>query len=240
LSSLRKKLKNNYNFIINLSGNINHKKNVETKKVHFYGVKNLLKIINIKELKLFIQIGSSLEYGKNNSPQKEKTICNPISYYAKAKYNASSLLKKKIKNYLILRPYQIYGPNQKEDRLIPMVIKSCLNNKFFPCTDGNQLRDFLYVDDFSNLIEKILKKNKFKHNIYNVGYGKPIKVRKVIQLILKKTKKGKPLFGKIQMRKDESKKLFPSILRAKKEFNWKPKIKIENGLNKTITFYAKK
>lgn len=240
LINLRKKLKTNYNFILNFSGNINHKKDFETKRVHFHGVKNMLKVINTEELKLFIQIGSSLEYGKDKSPQKEKIICKPISYYGKAKYMASTLLKKKITNFLILRPYQIYGPNQKADRLIPMVIKFCLQDKKFPCTNGNQLRDFLYVDDFSNLIIKILQKNKFKHNIYNVGFGKPVKVKKVIQLIFKKIKRGVPLYGKIKMRKDEIKKLYPNISRVKKEFKWKPKIQIENGLKKTIAFYAKK
>ena len=81
-------------------------------------------------------------------------------------------------NFIILRPYQVYGPYQKYDRLIPMVIKSCLKNKKFPCTEGNQERDFLYVDDFTDLIIKILRKKNFKNRIFNVGYGKPIKVKK--------------------------------------------------------------
>ena len=70
--------------------------------------------------------------------------------------------KKKMSNFIILRPYQVYGPYQKYDRLIPMVIKSCLKNKKFPCTEGNQERDFLYVDDFTDLIIKILKKKILK------------------------------------------------------------------------------
>ncbi len=236
---LQKKIKKNYDVIINLSGNIDHKKNNENLKVHYIGLNNLLKVLNLKKIELFLQIGSSLEYGKKLSPQKENTICNPISYYGKAKYKASSLLKKNISNYVIIRPYQVYGPYQKDNRLIPMVIKSCIENKAFPCSSGNQERDFLYVDDFISLIIKIIYKKKFKNKIFNIGYGKPVKVKKVINLIFNIIKKGRPLFGSIRMRKDEINKLYPDISRVKKEFNWKPKTSLKRGLIKTINFYAK-
>ena len=120
-----------------------------------------------------------------------------------------------------------------------MVIKSCIENKSFPCSHGNQERDFLYIDDFVNLIIKIINKNNFKNKVFNIGYGKPIKVKKVINLILDIIKKGRPLFGSIKMRKDEIKKLYPDISRAQREFNWKPKISLKKGLIKTIYFYAK-
>ncbi len=239
-SNLKKIINRNFNIIINLSGNIDHKKNIETKKVHFEGLKNLLKLVDQKSLELFIQIGSSLEYGKKLSPQKERLFCNPISYYGKAKYKASLFVKKHLKNFVILRPYQIFGPHQKNNRLIPMTIMACLNNLNFPCTSGNQLRDFLYVDDFSDLIIKIIKKKNFKHRIYNVGNGKSIKVKTVINLIHKIIHKGKPLFGRIKMRTDELKTLYPDISRIKKEFNWKPKVSLKKGLKNTISYYEKR
>ena len=70
--------------------------------------------------------------------------------------------KKKFK-FIILRLYQIYGPNQEINRLIPIVISSCLKNKKFKCSSGIQIRDFLYVEDLLNLINKIIcikKKNQ--------------------------------------------------------------------------------
>ncbi len=239
LKDLKKKINKNYEYVINLSGNIDHKKNNETFEVHYNGLNNLLKTINLKKLELFLQIGSCLEYGRKPSPQKENFFCKPISYYGKAKYMASNLLQKKTTNFIILRPYQVYGPYQKYDRLIPMVIKSCLKNKNFPCTQGNQERDFLYVDDFTDLIIKILKKKKFANRIFNVGYGKPVKVKKIINLILKITSKGNPLFGNIKMRKDEVKKLYPDLSLIKKELKWKPKISLKEGLKRTVAYYAK-
>ena len=120
-----------------------------------------------------------------------------------------------------------------------MVINQCLKGKKFPCTNGLQYRDFLYVDDFTNLILKILNKKKLKERVLNVGYGKPYTVKKIIKNIFKLVKKGKPLFGKIKMRKDEIQKLYPSLFKLKKELNWQPKININSGLKKTISFYEK-
>ena len=237
LNSLKKKITENYDYIINFAGNINHKNRNQTYNAHFSGVKNLISVIDTHGLKLFIQIGSSLEYGDKKSPQDEKQICKPISHYGKSKLLSSNHIKKKIKNFIILRLYQVYGPFQKNNRLIPIVIDSCLKNKSFECTDGSQLRDFLYVDDFTNLIIKILKTKKILSGIYNVGYGKPIKVREIIKYINKKIGKGKALFGLIKMRKDEMTESYPDIKKVKKIFSWSPKINFRIGLKKTIKHY---
>ena len=236
-NKLRKKIKNNYDYLINFSGNIDHSNKNIVKKVHYLGLINLVKCIDIKKLKLFVQIGSSLEYGKSPSPHKESLFCKPVSYYGKSKNLSSKFIRKKIKKFIILRPYQIYGPGQKTDRLIPSVIENCIKNREFNCTEGQQLRDFLHVNDFTKLILKILKKKEIKYGIYNVGTGKPYKVKFIINLIKSLTGKGKPLFGKKKMRKNEIMKLYPDIRKVKKTFNWKPKVEIKKGIQKTIKSY---
>lgn len=238
IKSLKKKIKPSYDFVINLSGNINHKKQVKTLKTHYLGLKNLVNIFSKTDLKCFIQIGSSLEYGRISSPNKESQKCKPVSYYGKAKYLASKHLidfdESNSFPFIILRLYQVFGPKQKEDRLIPYVISSCKKDKKFKCTDGKQLRDFLYVDDFTSLVIKICNKKKINKGIYNVGFGKTVKIKFVIETIRKIIGKGKPLFGAIKMRKDETKILFPDISKTKKEFGWKPKITFFKGIKNIL------
>ena len=155
---LRKKLKNKkFDFVINFSGNIDHSDKKETFKAHFDGVKNIVKYIKLTKSGLLIQAGSSLEYGENKSPQNEKQICKPLSAYGEAKLLSSKFIMKNLNDFIILRPYQIYGPHQKKNRLIPITINSCIKNLKFPCTQGSQKRDFLYIDDFIDLIIKILE-----------------------------------------------------------------------------------
>ena len=63
---------------------------------------------------------------------------------------SKNLLKLYVKHnfpVIIFRPYQDFGPNQDLNRLIPIVISNCLKDKKFPCSEGKQYRDFLYIDD---------------------------------------------------------------------------------------------
>ena len=239
-----KSIKEKFDNIINLSGYVDHSNKKLTYNTHYIGCMNLVKYLKNTKIKSFIQVGSSLEYGKIRSPQREdKKTFKTHSIYSRSKLLATRYLMKehKLKNYpvIILRGYQIYGPNQDNNRLISSVIFNCFKNKFFPCSSGEQLRDFLYIDDFIRAIYKALNNDKAIGNIINIGSGNPIKVKKVILLIQKMIKKGKPNFGKINLRKDELKILYPSISKAFKILKWKPRIKFENGLKKTILYYRK-
>ena len=145
---LKNKIKHRYDVIINLSGYVDHKNKSKVYDVHYTGAKNLIDFFKDKNIDQFIQIGSSIEYGKSKSPHLEpKTlkIFNTFSHYGNAKYKISkyilNLYKKENFPFIILRPYIIYGPGQTTDRLIPQSIVSCLNDKEFRCSSGVQKRE---------------------------------------------------------------------------------------------------
>ena len=235
--------KKNINFIINLAGYIDHSGNKKNLKTHFIGTKNLADKFLKSKLTNFIQAGTSLEYGNVKSPQKERVREKPVGKYGKTKLQANLYLEKLRKKYgfpyVVLRIYQIFGPNQDSTRLVPFVIRSCLKNLEFPCTHGKQIRDFLYVDDFTDLISKILTSKKKFSGIFNIGSGKPISVQKLINYIKNKIGKGTPLYGRVKMRKEEQMLFFPETKKIKNAINWKPKTSLSTSLNKTIKYYSK-
>ena len=235
-----KRIKEKIDIVINLGGNINHSNKKETYESHFIGCKNLVDFFKTKNLNIFIQIGSSLEYGKISTPHKEKSKCKPNSYYGIAKLKATNYVKKSNIPYVVLRLYQIYGPFQKKNRLISTAIDSLIKEKIFKSSNGIQIRDFMYISDLIMLIKLILRKKKFNQGIYNVGSGKGIQVRKILSQIKSLIQKGNIKFGYNKMRKDELLKNYPSIQKVKKEFRWSSKISINKGLKKTIKFYEKK
>ena len=94
--------------------------------------------------------------------------------------------------------------------------------------------DFCFIDDAVRAIFKTLISKKTNGKIINIGYGKPIKIKKVISLVSKLNGKGKPQFGKLKYRKGTNMKLFPSINKAKKIIRWKPEVKFIDGLKLTI------
>ena len=234
-----------FDFVINFAGNINHKEKKKTYDTHYLGLKNLVEVLLNKGLKKFIQIGSSVEYGFLKSPQKEISnikLKNLKSTYAKSKLLSTNYLlnlsKKKKFPAIIIRPYLVYGPYQSLDRLIPNTIYKCLKNESFDCSKGNQIRNFIYIEDFIKMIFKCLFVES--HGlILNIGSTKNYKVKYVINKIKKLVNSGYPKFGKIKLRKDEPKNLYPDLSLLKKTINFKEEIKIENGLIKTISYYKK-
>tara|TARA_A100001011_G_C14321289_1_gene850804 strand:- start:4833 stop:5744 length:912 start_codon:yes stop_codon:yes gene_type:complete len=240
---LKKRLDYYYDYIVNLSGYVDHSNKNSIKKIHFGGYKNLILNFKLNEPKKFIQIGSSIEYGKIKSPQKEIQIKNKNtnSNYGNAKLSSTlHLLDFSKKNNFpgtIIRLYLVYGPNQDENRVIPFVIKNSIKNKKFNCSSGIQFRDFTYIDDVIQAIYKSLNSKRSNGELINVGFGKPYKIKYLINMIVKHVGSGKPIFSKMKLRKDELLSLYPSIRKSKKILNWEPKISLINGIKKTIKFY---
>ncbi len=241
---LKKLINDKFSYVVNLSGYVDHSNKVKTYQSHYIGCKNIVNIfLKLKPIS-FIQIGSSLEYGKLNSPQRENDKCKPISVYANSKYLSTkyllSIYKKKNFPVTILRLYQAYGTNKDLNRLIPIVINSCLKKQKFPCSEGKQFRDFIYVTDVVSAIIKSLQSKKTRGQIINIGSGKAYNIKNLIQKIVKLTKGGKPQYGKIKLRKEEALKIFPSITKAKKLLKWKPKVNLNRGLISTIKTFSEK
>ena len=235
---LNKILDHNFDYVVNLAGYVDHSNKKKTKKSHFDGCKNLALFFLNSKIKKFVQIGSSIEYGKINSPQIENNHNKQKTYSV---YGNSKLLSTKFLLSLnekfnfpvsILRLYLVYGPNQDINRVIPITIKNAINDNKFNCSSGLQLRDFIHIEDLVKAILKVLTNKKTNGEILNIASGKPIQVKNLILKICKLVGNGKPQFGKIKFRKDEIKNLFPSIAKAQKLLNWKPLININLGLKK--------
>jgi nucleoside-diphosphate-sugar epimerase len=238
---INKKIKENFDYVVNLAGYVDHLDKINTFKSHYLGCKNISNFFLKKKIKRFIQVSSSMEYGLARSPQRENFKCEPKSVYGRAKFLSTQYLLKLYKKnkfpVTIVRLYQIFGPYQDLNRFIPVVINSCKDNKDFPCSHGRQYRDFLYIDDLIDAIFLILRNPKATGEIFNVGSGKPLKIRNIIKKILSYYRSGKPQFGAIELRKEEQMKIYPDIFKVQITLNWKPKINFLDGLKKTIKYY---
>lgn len=244
LKKLKKTIKSNYDYVVNLGGYIDHINNEKVKKNHLIGPKNLFKIFKERQIKSFIQIGSSTEYGRLKSPQKEDSKICPKDIYGKYKFLATKYYLECYKKFnfpvSIIRFYQIYGPHQKKNRFIPQLINACKTRNIFYTSNGTQSRDFLYIDDAINGIIKCIMSPKSKGKIFNIGCGKAVQLKKIMKIVEKKMGNFNPVFGKISLRKNENRVLYPDISKAKKVLKWKNKTTFEKGIDKTIKYYKGK
>lgn len=245
-NNITKKINNNYDYVVNLAGYVDHSNKKKTKISHYNGCKNLSSLFIGSNIKKFVQIGSSIEYGKTRSPQIENNdnFQKVYSVYGNAKLLSTKFLLSLKKKFsfpvTIIRLYLVYGPYQDINRVIPVTILNAINNSNFDCSDGSQYRDFTYIDDVIKAIIKVLKNKKTNGQIINIGSGKPYNIKKLILKICRLIGSGKPNFGKIKLRKDEIIKLYPNISKAKKILMWKPKISLNLGLKRTINYFKKR
>ena len=245
LELLREKIPQDLDYLVNLSGYIDHSPfnngGSQIIDTHLGGTINLLKATNWKRLKRFVQIGSSDEYGGNLSPLNEDLPAAPISPYAFSKSASIELLKMlhKTESFpsVMLRLFLVFGPRQDSKRFLPQLIKGCLEDKKIPVSSGEQLRDFCYVE---NIVEGILLSLSCEDavgEIINLGSGKPISIKQMINRVHSQIGSGKPVFGEIAHRPQENMELYADVTKAKELLGWEERIGLEEGLDRTINHY---
>ena len=134
------------------------------------------------------------------------------------------------------RIFFLYGPNEHPERLVSSVITSLLQDKNVSCSHGNQIRDFLHVEDVASAFVALLESDV--RGPVNIASGRPLALRDVICKIGKKL--GRPeliRLGDIPSSKDEPPLLVAEVRRLRKEVGWAPEYDIDSGLDQTIEWW---
>lgn len=235
-----------FDYVINAGGYIDHAKYLEGGRqvinTHYVGTLNLLDLVYQPGLKRFIQIGSSDEYGNSPAPQREDMREAAIAPYSAAKVATTNLLQTLARSEgfpgVVVRLFLVYGPGQYEARFLPFVINGCLQNVAFPTSQGEQLRDFCYIEDVvEGLLLSAVKKEAIGQ-VINIASGKPISIRNVIMKVVELIGGGNPTFGAHSYRSGENMALYANIQKAGTILNWGPTTLLDEGLKKTIVWYS--
>jgi GDP-L-fucose synthase len=201
----------------------------------------------------FCFISSNTVYPVTNFPVKEVDV----NYEFFSKYFIVGWMKlfsekmcqmygkhiEKPMNTLVARPGNLYGPNDKftwkESKVIAALIRKSVerHDPLEVWGDGNDLKDFLYIDDFILGLLAVFQINDDFETI-NIASGAPITIKEIVNIIVKINKN----FSKIKY--DSTKptmlpKRLINIDKIKKKCNWQPKTSINQGLKLTIDWYKK-
>ena len=136
-------------------------------------------------LRLFIQFGSSEEYGSEGSPFVETQRERPNSPYALVKQLTTNTAIMLYDNYgfptMVVRPGNLFGPGQNKSKFIPYVIEQLRKGEPLNVSPCEQRRDFIHVDVFSLDIHGLLKHaDRVVGQIVNVSSGQSISLRQII------------------------------------------------------------
>jgi dTDP-glucose 4,6-dehydratase len=248
-------------YIVNFAAESHVDRSLNNPKVfldtNVIGVQNILDVAlkywksNARDKK-FIQISTDEVYGDRQDfePADESTLLNPSNPYSASKVGGEMLVKAYGRSYSL--PYNIvrssnnYGPKQHKEKLIPVIIKKIMNNNKIPIYgDGKQKRDWIFVEDNCRGIMKILKEGKNKE-IYNLGTEKLTENINLVRIIFDIVKGKTELEGNykesiefVEDRLGHDREYRLNCNKIKRELGWKPTVKLEEGLEKTVDWYLK-
>jgi nucleoside-diphosphate-sugar epimerase len=246
VDSLRKALADrHFDYVVNCGGYIDHalftsggRRVIES---HFDGVLNLVESINRQALKRFVNFGSSDEYGAMAAPQSEAMREAPISPYSLAKVATTHFLQMMHGTEglpaVTLRLFLSYGPGQDQRRFLPQIIRGCLAGRCFPASGGEQLRDFCYIDDTVRAVFAAMQTEAADGEVINVGSGKGLSIRSMIETVCRMIGGGTPQFGTVPYRQGENMALHADIAKAGALLGWTPRLSLDEGLRRTIASY---
>ncbi len=224
---------------------------IETLMVNSLGTKRLLDFIKNKKT-VFVLASTSEIYGNPKlHPQKENYWGNVNPVGTRACYDEGkrfgealtiSYFRKFKLDLRIARIFNTYGPNMEKNdgRAISNFITQALSDK--PLTvygDGSQTRSFCYISDLVKGLFLLAIKKGLAGEIVNLGNPDERKIIEVAKIIKKLTKTRSPIVFQ-EKSPDDPEKRKPSIEKATKLLSWKPKIKLEDGLKKTIDYFKKR
>lgn len=202
-----------------------------------------LELINLAikyKVNYFINTGTFMEYTLNN----EQLVCsydlNPKTFYATTKISFEEILKFFESNYPIhiatLKIYSPYGDKDDVKKIIPYLVNNTLNNKQVSINYPNNKLNLVFVDDivsaFLKLREHILQFNEYES--FDIANNISYSLSEIYNFIENFVEKNETISIKgVEIGN------IPNINHNKK-ISWRPHIKIEDGLKKTIEYYKKK
>lgn len=254
VDNLKRYVKKNYFAIYHLAGFSGSAKSNEQKTECFrqntFSSANLCELITkySPNTKLILS-GSRLEYGvPRYLPIDESHPTLPNSIYGLSKLAATQTgliyFKKNNLDITIFRTSNVYGPHPSTSfagyNVINFFIDRAVKNQELKIYgDGEQLRDYIYIDDLVEVFTKVLKTSTLG-NIYNLGYGRGIKFKDMVAKIIKIVGKGKLTYEKWpdDYTEVETGSYVTDISKIKKDLKFIPRTSFEKGIEKTARNYS--
>ena len=196
-----------------------------------------IEVASINKAKLLYL--SSYIYGNPDyNPIDEKHKVRPNNPYMNSKWIAEQLCTSICKQLhiplTVFRTFNIYGPGLKKGRLISDLLQNILNGEDLLLNDSKPIRDYLYVEDFIDLVLCLLKTKKSSDGIFNVGSGQSHSNLEVAQAIQTLTSSQSQIKILSKPRKNDIVLCTMNNKKIRTHFNWVPKYNLSKGLSHTF------
>lgn len=137
------------------------------------------------------------------------------------------------------RFFYLYGPGEAKERLVPSVILSLLRGETAKCTEGEQIRDFLHVEDVASAVWAVAQSDL--SGPVNVGSGQPVKIRTLVEMIARLVGGSENVeFGAMPSSVEEPPLLVADVRKLRARTDWTPTRSLEDGLRQTVSWWRER
>jgi dTDP-glucose 4,6-dehydratase len=207
------------------------------------GTLSLLDAARKAKLARFVHVSTDEVYGDIDAPHEadEQFPLRTSSPYSASKAGADLLALSYVRtfgmNLSVTRASNNYGPDQFPEKLIPLMISNALDEKPLPVYgDGQQVRDWLYVDDHCRGIWAVLEKGA-AGEVYNIGGNCSLPNLDVVHRILALTGRSTSLITTVADRPGHDRRYALTSAKMERDLGWTPQMDFEQGLRLTIDWY---
>ena len=202
---------------------------------------NLLALGGELRVKHWLGLGSQAEYGPHSAALDEQTPTRPTTLYGITKLAACLATERLCEQYGIrfawLRLFSSYGPTDHPTWMIPSLILSLLRRERPALTAGEQLWDYIYVEDVAEALYSVLTTSSAS-GVYNLGSGRAIPLRQLVEQIRDYVDVTLPLgFGEVASRPDQVMHLEADTTRLHQATGWAPRVELAVGMERTVRWY---
>ena len=212
-------------------------------QTNFNGSFTLLEAARRHKIARFVHVSTDEVYGSIEAPHEadENFPLRASSPYSASKAGSDLLALSYYTTYKlnisVTRASNNYGPYQFPEKLIPLMISNALEDKPLPIYgDGQQIRDWLYVEDHCRAIHSVLEKGR-PGEVYNVGGNCSLPNLEVVRRILKATGKPESLMTRVADRPGHDRRYALTNEKLTRETGWEPLMNFNEGLTATIDWY---
>jgi dTDP-glucose 4,6-dehydratase len=209
------------------------------------GTFTLLEAARRNNVARFVHVSTDEVYGSIEPPHEadESYPVHASSPYSASKAGSDLLALSYFTTYklnvAVTRASNNYGPHQFPEKLIPLMISNALDDKPLPVYgDGQQVRDWLYVEDHCRAIRAVVEKGA-AGEVYNIGGNCSLPNLEVIRRILKATGKPETLITRVTDRPGHDRRYALTNQKLTRETGWEPAMNFDRGLVTTIDWYRR-
>ncbi len=211
---------------------------------NFQGTINLLnRAQEMSPHPLFVFVSTAALYGEPEYvPIDEEHPVEPRDPYTYVKLSAEITVMSYHRDQgipaVIVRPFNVYGPRQPEEFVVPTIITQCLQGVELRLGDGRSLRNFTYVTDATNMLLRAASYPEAIGQVINLGTRPVLPISRVAEMVVDMTGCGlEPIYDISKYREGDPTTLEMDPSLAEQVLKWSPRIDIESGLAHTVGFY---